>query len=99
VTLRRIKEDTQGMKTCHGVIRFSIPSINFQAERYCDLMNWDDFEREEPPLLANIRDEDLDAAVKKSQKFEFLIIPCASQTVERHVKLVTEATSAVHGLM
>ena len=60
-------------------------------------MNWHEIERTEPPLTRAISDEIIAELSKTGDKPDGLIplLPCHTQAVERHIKVVTEASSAV----
>ena len=62
-------------------------------------MDWQDTEVSEPPLLADLSVEDIEMFVTSGDVpvIDFQQYPCHTQVVERCVKLVTEASSAVYG--
>lgn len=76
---------------------FKVPKINFEAEDYVDLISWD--QATEPPLIKHLSDDELKELImsKTSELKQILHLPCHTQAVERHVKLVTEVSSAVCG--
>lgn len=82
-----------------GLRMFKVPSFNFDAEDYTNIITWRDCEITEPPLTLNISDEDLKAIVKSGLGTYQNIkdFPCHTQAVERCIKLVTEASIAVCG--
>lgn len=86
-------ENARGLRT------FKVPSLNFDAEDYTDLIIWQYCEITEPPLTLNVSDEDLKVIVKNGLgTFQDIVkFPCHTQAVERCVKLVTEASSSVCG--
>lgn len=75
---------------------FTPPAINFLAEDYIDMITWDEKEINPPPLIQNIYDEDLISLVKNSN-LKIPDIPCHTQSVERCIKTVTEASQQVCG--
>lgn len=91
--LKARTENVQGLRT------FKVPSFNFEAEDYTDLITWRECTITEPPLTLNISDEDLKTFVKSgfSTCQNVKDFPCHTQAVERCIKLVTEASSAVFG--
>jgi hypothetical protein len=82
------------------VRQFQKPTINFNAKKYYDLIDWNKIKTTEPPLTKKLSDNDLQLLVKhgrnsetfKSGTFKY---PCHTQSVERCVKLVTEASIKV----
>lgn len=83
---------------------FNLPRLNFNANDYTEMI---DFEREAqttPPILRNFNFNMGDAKFYARKKiFEYDIgfdlkdLPCHTQSVERCVKLVTEASKCVCG--
>ena len=74
---------------------FRLPKLNFQAQVYTELFNWDITVITEPPLIRNITDNEL-----KDIYDTPLSLPrymCHNQPVERSVKVVTEASNSVCG--
>lgn len=82
-----------------GLRTFKVPSFNFDAEDYTDIIIWQNHQLTEPPLTLNMTGEYLKAIAKIGIGTCQLIkdFPCHTQAVERCVKLVTEASSAVCG--
>jgi hypothetical protein len=82
-----------------AIREFAIPKLNFEATDYVDLINWQESYITEPPLTKNISDEDLKLLVATGDTpvVDFPQFPCHTQAVERCVKLVTEASTAVCG--
>ena len=79
---------------------FKTPEINFQATCYHQSINWQN-NITEPHFLDNIESSDIRTYIDtrnfpnlNKSTFE---IPCHSQAVERHIKIVTEASSRVCG--
>ena len=83
----------------HTIRRFEIPKLNFDAEDYTELINWQSCIVTVPPLLANLSANDLNRLVagNASQLIDVDNFPCHTQSVERCVKLVTEASAAFFG--
>ncbi|GBP52809.1 WD repeat, SAM and U-box domain-containing protein 1 [Eumeta japonica] len=90
---------TARSETAPGIRTFKVPALNFDAEDYTQIITWQDLKITEPPLTSKLSDEALKSIVKsglgtilKVKKY-----PCHTQAVERCIKLVTEASSAVCG--
>lgn len=83
-----------------GLRRFVIPTLNFNARDYIDLINWQQTDVSDPPILAHITDEEIEMFVAGGSvpAIDFPKYPCHTQAVERCVKLVTEAASSVCGV-
>ncbi|GBM07635.1 hypothetical protein AVEN_228139-1 [Araneus ventricosus] len=80
------------------MIETSSENFNFEAEDYRELIDWQNWEKTEPPLSMGISDETLKQIVvdgAPSEAFDFQNYPCPTHSVERCVKLVTEASAAV----
>ena len=78
-----------------NVRKFVIPPLNFRAQNYCDIIDWQDTNFTEPPATRAISDEELENCIKTGKMFETDELPCHTQSVERCIKLVTEASAAV----
>jgi len=82
---------------------FTIPRLNLSAPDYVDLINWhcEDVVVTEPPITMTFSEEIVQDIVKTGDVpdllREMLKFPCHTQSVERCVKLVTEASLAVCG--
>ena len=77
---------------------FIIPTFNFSATDYTNLIDFDNCRVTEPPILSSIEADELKSLVFENQNKlkESLKLPCHTQAVERMVKIVTEASSRVH---
>ena len=91
------------MSTKSGEIRkalrvFQVPKINFEARSYYETINWqgskDSITYDSPLMLRNLTTSEMEAWATKEdpEKYSLLNIPCHSQAVERHVKLVSDAS-------
>ena len=91
--LKARSENAPGLRT------FKVPALNFNAEHYTEMIPWQDYKVTEPPLTYNLSDEALKSIVKSGLGTVQNIkdFPCHIQAVERCIKLVTEASSAVCG--
>jgi hypothetical protein len=67
--------------------------LNFSAETYFDMIDWDNCQITPPPLLSHVSSDDL----KSCQQLLLPTFPCHSQAVERTVKDVSAASSKVYG--
>jgi hypothetical protein len=82
---------------------FKIPKINMFANDYIDLIDWNlawkDDQRTEPHLTKHIdvRDLELILVSKNWPSFHFLRFSCHTQSVERHIRMVSEASQNVFG--
>ncbi|XP_031339102.1 uncharacterized protein LOC116167737 isoform X2 [Photinus pyralis] len=97
LALRRIMK---ARKTNKGkkVREFITPKLNFEANEYYDLIDWTTEKIYEPPITQKYTDSEILQKIT-SANFKVTVeeFPCHSQAVERGVKLVTEASSAVCG--
>lgn len=78
-----------------GIRKFVIPPLQWTAEVWWEMIDWTEIKLYEPEILRRIDLEQLEMAI--SQPLSFPNFPCHSQSVERTVKLVTEAASQVCG--
>ena len=87
--------------TSAKVRNIKIPAINFDAESWSEVI---DFEKEcttEPALTRHVTDEEFEAALQAGievDSLKDLKLPSHSQSVERCVKLVTESSGLVYGI-
>jgi hypothetical protein len=97
--LRRILKARSQCIAGSSIRIFTIPEINFDAEDYTQLINWQLGHITEPPLTVNISDDVIITFVasKESPLIQFPRFPCHTQAVERCVKLLTEASATVCG--
>ena len=84
----------------HGLRQFCVPKIDFTAKDYIDLIDWQNTEIFEPPILSNTAVTDLEMFLASSDVsvVDFPKYPCHTQSEERCVKLVTDASAAVCGI-
>ena len=80
-----------------GIRKFVLPTVNVNADNYYKFVNWQDYNRTEPPMMMNITDEEIDSAIETGQTWTLDNFPCHTQAVERHVKLVTEMAATLYG--
>lgn len=88
--IRSVKEPKDG-----EVRKFKLPVINFKAKHFFEMVDLARTTVTVPPLLSNIKVEDLFHLWKSPRGDFFKLIPCHSQAVERSVKVVSEASRAV----
>ena len=75
-----------------------IPAINYEAVDWSTLVDLDSIKGNfEPPLTQDISSVDLREAFDTSSALQFPALPAHSQSVERAVKLVSEASAHVYG--
>ena len=77
------------------VRKYILPKINFKAETYTELIDWETSQLSEPPFTLNMTNEQLTSV--KDSPLEVPAYPCHTQAVERAIRLVTEASSSVIG--
>ncbi|GBN11215.1 hypothetical protein AVEN_36632-1 [Araneus ventricosus] len=83
-------------KNSGGLRFFKLPKLNFKATDYID---WSNCVVKEPPLTTHIKEKDLKEMCKE-ERFPVLTFekfPCHTQSVERFVKLISEAAMKVCG--
>lgn len=73
---------------------FKTPKINFSATDYTEIIEWGECQITAPPVLRHICNEDLQS-MAKGKSFDINDFPCHTQSLERCVKLVTEASQRV----
>ncbi|CAG9826901.1 unnamed protein product [Diabrotica balteata] len=77
---------------------FKLPSLNFYAEDYIDMIDRQSTTITEPLLTKCISNEELEEMILDiPAEIEILKYPCHTQAVERCIKLVTEASVTVCG--
>ncbi|GBM27211.1 hypothetical protein AVEN_202100-1 [Araneus ventricosus] len=86
-------------KNSGGLRFFKLPKLNFEVADYIDLIDWSNCVVTEPPLKMHIKDKDLKEMCKEEQfpALNFEEFPCHTQSVERCVKLISEAEMKVCG--
>lgn len=78
-----------------GIRKYEIPLLQWDAEHWSEIINWASLKITEPKIIQELGDDDLEAALTTPHQFP--PFPCHTQSVERAVKLVTEAASQVEG--
>lgn len=99
LSVRRILSIRAKKAAQKKIRKFEIPKINFSANDYIDLINWQDCVLTEPSLTQHITDEELHGILTEdSIELPLLFeLPCHTQAVERCVKVVSEASLSVCG--
>lgn len=103
LALRRILKARN--MTSSSVRTFVVPKFNFDAEDYIDIINWSEVTVTEPPLLKTINNDVIFDCIMNPELIDEIILPrikvfpCHTQATERCVKVVTEASAAVCGLI
>jgi len=79
--------------------QFQVPAINLAASDYVDLIDWSSCTATVPPILSKLTVAELQSLISGETSHVISIekFPCHTQSVERCVKLVTEAAAAVCG--
>lgn len=87
-------------ETNRSILRKSeVPKIELNARSYYEMIIWQDLNVTEPPITHSISDEELNNMVTTGEigNIEFPKFPNHTQSVERTVKVVTEAAKTVCG--
>ena len=88
--IRRCRQQPQ-----EGVRPFKLPTINFAATHYTELLEWEKELITEPPLTTDLTDAELQDIC--CQPLQIAAFPVHTVAVERAVKVVTEAAGSVLG--
>ena len=85
------------MKALKGVRRYTIPALQWDAKQWCNIIDWNSKAAiiHEPSILKKLDNDELRKAI--TQPINMPKFPLHSQTVERGVKLVSEASTKVVG--
>ena len=86
-------DDCPHLLNSFSIRLFDVPTLNLEANAYYKLANVDSYQ-EQPPPIASLIDTEIEECLKKPLVSHH---PCHNQSVERHVKLVTEASAQVAG--
>lgn len=93
VSLRDLPSTTQ-------IRKFRVPTLNFNARDYTELINWNECQITEPPLLKSFITEKLlefkEDDVANLISNEIFHLPCHTQAVERCVKEVTAVSKLAY---
>ena len=81
----------------HRPVRpFSVPEIDYDADDYHSIIDWESLQLTEPPLTYHLTNDELDKIID-----EALTLPpyrSHTQSVERAIKVVSDASGKVYGL-
>lgn len=83
-------------KVLKGIRKFQVPLLNWTADHWCEIITWDFSYFYEPKIISDISDEAL--VEIRICPYSFPAIPLHSTSVERAIKMVSEASSQVYGL-
>ena len=87
-------EEENTERTGNSVRRFLVPKLNFKAKEYFKLVNMNGSDILEPPAIKNLDNSEIEDIQTHPLCLKH---PCHNQAVERHIKLVTQASSSVAG--
>ena len=101
-TSKKARDQLARLETNPGVRCFEIPKVLFDAKSYHEAIDWSVWQNDDhdftiypyPPMLRYLKHEEVQQWANKAtpEKFEMLPIPCHSQAVERHIKMVSDAS-------
>lgn len=91
--IKKARKDYKGK----SIRTFKIPELNFEADDYISLINWQQSAVTEPPMTKAFSNNELENFITEKHKFDIQKFPCHTQAVERCIKLVTDASLAVCG--
>lgn len=83
-----------------GIRFFKVPLINFDAHNFTELVDLDNVIITQPPIVDGCSDDEIKSLVDlydNSCIYNFAMIPCHNQAVERCIKVVTESSLEVCG--
>ena len=78
-----------------SIRKFVVTKINFKANNYTELFDWKTVKFSEPPLTMRLSDDEIRGFILTP--LELPQYPFHTQAVERGIKVVSEAASAVIG--
>ena len=94
---RRILRSREQSVSDGRIRELRVPKLNINANSYIDLINWTDTTISKPSFTYSLTTNEIKEMID-SKAFSELKIPelsCHTQSVERHIELVTEASSLV----
>ncbi|GBM81797.1 hypothetical protein AVEN_145963-1 [Araneus ventricosus] len=96
---RRILKARQIVPKKKTVRNFVPPKINFQASDYFEIINWNSYVVYPPPMPQDLSEDDTKSLISSDTMpiREIEKFPCHPRSVERCIKLVTEASNKVCG--
>src|ERR1051325_324363 len=75
--------------------KFNVPVIKFDANDWDELINWDNVTITEPPMTSHLSSKEIEVVV--DTPLAVAAYPNHTQSAERCIKLVTDASKAVYG--
>lgn len=94
-SIEQSEDDEQATGVSNNAVRrFLVPKLNIKAKSYHKLVNLNSPDIQQPPAIRNLGDTEIENIREVPLNLNH---PCHNQAVERHVKLVTEASSSVSG--
>ena len=84
-------------KILRGIRSLQVKELNWEAFSWIDIINWKKASVHEPFIIECLTMEVLDSVLE--EPFSFPSFPVHTQTVERAVKLVTEASNRLYKLV
>ncbi|KAK5643395.1 hypothetical protein RI129_007240 [Pyrocoelia pectoralis] len=84
LALRRIMKARQERKLQTKIRQFVVPTINFEAKDYIDLIDWSNITVTEPPVTKFLTDTEIQNFIESGDhsKITFPRFPCHTQSVE-----------------
>jgi hypothetical protein len=97
LAVRRMKVKKPRRKVARGIRLFQPPDLNWTSSDYTEMIHWNSKQSptSEPPVTKGYSDDKLKLAVSKPLSLPKY--PCHTTSVERCVKLVSEASTQVYG--
>ena len=94
---RRILRSREQNVSEGRIRQLRVPTLNINANSYIDLIDWTDTMVPEPSFTASVTSNEIKEMIKSKTVSEFKIseLLCHIQSVERYIKLVSEASSLV----
>ena len=94
---RRILRSREQSVSDGRIRQLRVPKLNINANSYIDLIDWTDTTISEPSFTHSVTTNKIKEMIDSKAFSEFKIpeLPCHTQNVERHIKLVTKASSLV----
>ena len=94
---RRILRSREQSVSDERIRQLRVPKLNINANSFIDLIDWTDATISEQSFTYSVTTNEMKEMIDSKAFFEFKIpeLICHTQSVERHIKLVTEASSLV----
>lgn len=95
IEIRKNKEHSCVERTNSGLRLFKVPKLNWGAENYTQIIDWDLKDFCKPPITMKFSDDE----IRRFYSVPMVIpnYPSQSQSVERAVKMVSEACKSAYG--